>query len=105
MEVGWAHGETSTREMGARSYNMGSIYREEMTRTAKTQMGRHVHSRSVKTCKRQKKVERTRKIILIRTKVKLDYKSSKCVDRVYASLLGMAHQVSSIEPTPAIGRP
>ncbi|PSN41167.1 hypothetical protein C0J52_16115 [Blattella germanica] len=34
----------------------------------------------VKTCKRQKKVERTRKIILIRTKEKLDYKSSKCVE-------------------------
>ncbi|PSN38166.1 hypothetical protein C0J52_14554 [Blattella germanica] len=84
MEVGWARGETSTREMGARSYNMGSIYREESTRMAKTQMGRYVHSRSrktmVKTCKRQKKVERTRKIILIRTKVKLDYKSSKCVE-------------------------
>ncbi|PSN35609.1 hypothetical protein C0J52_24480 [Blattella germanica] len=85
--------------MGARSYKVGSIYREERTRTAKTQMGRHVQSRSrkimVKTSKRQKKVERTRKIILIRTKVKLDYKNSKCVDRVYAvlaPLFGMTHQ-------------
>ncbi|PSN52651.1 hypothetical protein C0J52_08826 [Blattella germanica] len=84
MEVGWARGETSTREMGARSYNMGSLYREERTRTAKTQMGRYVYSWSRKTmdetCKRQEKVERTRKIIRIRTKVKLDYKSSKCVE-------------------------
>ncbi|PSN44423.1 hypothetical protein C0J52_16462 [Blattella germanica] len=62
-------------------------------------MGRHIHSRRrktmVKTSKRQKKVERTRKIMHIRTKVKLDYKNSKCVDRVYAvlaPLLGMAHQ-------------
>ncbi|PSN54003.1 hypothetical protein C0J52_13468 [Blattella germanica] len=80
MEVGYARGEPSTREMGTRSYNVGSIYREERTRTAKTQMGRHVHSRSrrtmVKTSKRQKKVKRTRKIIHIRTKVKLDYKSA-----------------------------
>ncbi|PSN32846.1 hypothetical protein C0J52_26145 [Blattella germanica] len=87
MEVGWTRGETSTRELGARSYNMGSIYREERTRAAKTQMGRYVYSWSsktiVKTCKRQKKVERTRKIILIRTKVKLDYKSSKCVECMY----------------------
>ncbi|PSN50564.1 hypothetical protein C0J52_14771, partial [Blattella germanica] len=74
MEVGWAYGETSTREMGARSYNVGYIYREE--RTSKTQMGRHIHSRSrktmVKTSKRQKKW----KELANRTKVKLTYKSA-----------------------------
>ncbi|PSN48965.1 hypothetical protein C0J52_23958 [Blattella germanica] len=38
MEMGWTRGETSAREMGTRSYYVGSIYREERTRMAKTQM-------------------------------------------------------------------
>ncbi|PSN42984.1 hypothetical protein C0J52_22937 [Blattella germanica] len=88
MKLKWKWGGHKARLQPERwahaAINMGPIYREERTRTAKTQMGRYVYNWSrktmVKTCKRQKKVERTRKIILIRTKVKLDYKSSKCVE-------------------------
>ena len=60
MEMGRTRGKTSSRKIGARSYNVGSVYGEEKPRATKTQMGRHTDSRSrktvVMTSKRQKKM-------------------------------------------------
>ena len=65
MELGRTRGKTSSRKIGARSYNVGSVYGEKRIRATKTQMGRHTDSRGrktvVKRSERQNKVEKTRK--------------------------------------------
>ena len=53
MATGLVHGHAELNngflftiiKMGARSYNVGSVYGEEKPRATKTQMGRHTDSR------------------------------------------------------------